>query len=68
MLTHAIGYVFRSDRRAGSDTLSYARKSGKAMYQAVPARHFAILAQLVERIHGKDEVPSSILGDGSSTR
>ncbi len=25
----------------------------------------AILAQLVERIHGKDEVPSSILGDGS---
>jgi hypothetical protein len=25
----------------------------------------AILAQLVERVHGKDEVPSSILGDGS---
>ncbi len=28
-------------------------------------RRDAILAQLVERIHGKDEVPSSILGDGS---
>ena len=38
------------------------------MYQAVPARDFAILAQLVERIHGKDEVPSSILGDGSKTQ
>ena len=25
----------------------------------------AILAQLVERIHGKDEVPGSIPGDGS---
>ena len=29
---------------------------------------FAILAQLVERIHGKDEVPSSILGDGSKNK
>ncbi len=26
----------------------------------------ALLAQLVERIHGKDEVPGSIPGDGSS--
>gem|GEM_PF-6951551 len=25
----------------------------------------AVLAQMVERIHGKDEVPSSILGNGS---
>lgn len=26
---------------------------------------FAILAQSVERVHGKDEVPGSIPGDGS---
>ena len=27
--------------------------------------HVANVAQLVERIHGKDEIPSSILGIGS---
>ena len=27
----------------------------------------AVIAQTVERIHGKDEVPSSILGNGSIT-
>ena len=27
--------------------------------------NYAVVAQLVERIHGKDEVPSSILGNGS---
>ena len=32
----------------------------------VVERQHAILAQSVERIHGKDEVPGSIPGDGSS--
>ena len=35
---------------------------------AWPAPTFAILAQLVERIHGKDEVVGSIPTDGSEER
>ena len=31
----------------------------------VRVNRFAIVAQLVERVHGKDEVPGSIPGDGS---
>jgi len=49
---------------------------GRVIWYATPTEfhilflsiHIAIIAQSVERIHGKDEVNSSILFDGSNVK